>query len=257
VAEKATNLQLPIEWLTKTTWGKAMKTRLRRDAPRPLAIAEICRRLRQQYGLVELGERRPPLEELIATILSQNTSDRNSDAAFAELRRRFPDWDAVWRAPVAEVVQAIRCAGLARRKAPRIQVILQQIHQERGEWSLDFLCTMPTAAALQYLRSFPGVGPKTAACVLLFACGKPVLPVDTHVHRVSQRLGLITPKINAEQAHVALARITPPAKVLEFHLQLIRHGRTICTARNPRCTECVLLDSCLEGRRRLKVSPNP
>jgi endonuclease-3 len=225
--------------------------------PEPLSVAEICRRLRRQYGPVNLGEPLPPLDELIATILSQNTSDRNSDAAFAELRRRFPDWDAVRRAPVAAVVKAIHSAGLARQKAPRIKAILRQIHRQRGELSLDFLHDLPAAEGVRYLRGFVGVGPKTAACVLLFACGKPVLPVDTHVHRVSRRLGLIGARVSAEQAHEDLARQVPPDRVLEFHIQLIRHGRRVCTARDPRCEDCVLLDGCPTGQERLGGEPAP
>jgi endonuclease III len=211
--------------------------------------------LGKEYGPVNLGEPLPPLDELVATILSQNTSDRNSDAAFAELRRRFRDWDTVRRAPLRKVVAAIRGAGLARTKAPRIKAILQQIHEQRGELALDFLHALPTGEAVCYLRDFAGVGPKTAACVLLFACGKPVLPVDTHVHRVSRRLGLIGPTTSAEKAHEVLAKMTPPGKVLDFHILMIRHGRRVCTARNPRCTECVLLDRCPEGQRRLGVGP--
>jgi endonuclease-3 len=223
---------------------------LRRGLP-TLSVAAICRRLGKHYGPVVLGEPLPPLDELIATILSQNTSDRNSDAAFAELRRRFLDWDAVRRAPVAQIARAIRCAGLAQRRAPRLKAVLRQIYQQRGDLSLDFLHTLPADVAFRYLRSFAGVGPKTAACVLLFACGKPVLPVDTHVHHVSQRLGLIDPKTSAEKAHEVLAKLVPPDQVLEFHIQLIRHGRTICLARNPRCTACVLCDGCPEGQRRV------
>jgi endonuclease-3 len=128
---------------------------------------------------------------------------------------------------------------------------LQRIHRERGELSLDFLCSLPTPEAVEYLRSFPGVGPKTAACVLLFACRRPVLPVDTHVHRVSQRLGLIGPGTDAAKAHDALARFVPARQVLEFHIQLIRHGRGVCAARNPQCEDCPLVDLCPEGRRRL------
>jgi endonuclease III len=223
--------------------------------PRPLPVVEVCRRLRKQYGPVKLGERLPPLDELIATILSQNTSDRNSDAAFAELRKRFPEWESVRRAPVAQVARAIRTGGLARQKAPRIKAILRQLRARRGELSLDFLHDLPSAEAFRYLRAFAGVGPKTAACVLLFACDKPVLPVDTHVHRVSRRLGLIGPRTSAEKAHEELARLTPPNKVLEFHVQLIRHGRRVCTARDPRCEDCVLLDGCPEGQERLGAAP--
>src|SRR5262245_35786088 len=217
---------------------------------KPLSVATICRRLRKEYGPVEPWEVLPPLDELIATILSQNTSDRNSDAAFAELRRQFPTWEAVRTAPVGRIVRAIRCGGLARQKAPRIKAVLRAIHKQRGELSLDFLQELSAEEGTRFLRSFAGVGPKTAACVLLFACGKPVLPVDTHVHRVTRRLGLIDERMNAEKAHEVLARLTPKDKVLEFHIQLIRHGRRTCTARNPRCTECVLLDGCPEGQRR-------
>lgn len=218
-------------------------------------VSAICRRLREFRGPVEPPPHWPVLDELIATILSQNTSDTNSDAAFEELRRRLPDWDAVRRAPVARIARAIRRAGLSNRKAPRIKAILQQVFDQRGELSLDFLCAMDTAAALDYLRGFSGVGPKTAACVLLFACRKPVLPVDTHVHRVSRRLGLIAPQTGAAKAHDELARLVPARLVLEFHIQLIRHGRKDCSARRPQCEECPILDLCPEGLKRLGARP--
>ena len=210
----------------------------------------ICRRLRAIYGPVEPPPQLPVLDELIAVILSQNTSDANSDAAFESLRRRFPDWDAVRQAAPARIARAIRRGGLSRQKAPRIKAILQRIHDERGELSLEFLHDWPAEKAIEYLRSFPGVGPKSAACVLLFACRKPVLPVDTHVHRVSLRLGLIDPHVDAAKAHEELARLVPPRRVLDFHIQLIRHGRAICVARSPKCGECTLLELCPEGRRR-------
>jgi endonuclease-3 len=218
---------------------------------RPLSIAAICRRLRRVYGPVKPWQPLPVLDELIATILSQNTSDANSDGAWEELRRRFPNWDAVRRAPVARIASAIRQAGLANRKAPRIKAILQEVHEQRGTLSLEFVAALPSREAWEYLTSFHGVGPKTAACVLLFACRQPVLPVDTHVHRIARRLGLIGPKTSAERAHVELARQVPAALVLEFHIQLIRHGRTTCAAAQPRCLDCVLLAGCPEGRRRL------
>ena len=214
-------------------------------------VAAICRRLGKAYGPVEAPRPRPVLDSLVGTILSQNTSDRNSHAAFEELLRRFDDWDAVRRAPAARIARAIRQAGLSNQKAPRIKTILEKIRDDRGELSLEFLHDLPTDRALEYLRALPGVGPKTAACVLLFACRKPVLPVDTHVHRVSRRLGLIGPRTNAEKAHEELARLVPKRRVLEFHVQLIRHGRTVCSARNPRCEECPLLDLCPEGRQRV------
>jgi len=223
-----------------------------RDVARSKVTA-ICRRLRIAYGPVSPPPQWPVLDELVATILSQNTSDSNSDAAYEELRRRFADWDAVRRAPVARIAAAIRRAGLSNRKAPRIKAILQAVYAERGELSLEFLGPMPAAEAAAYLRRFPGVGPKTAACVLLFACRKPVLPVDTHVHRVSRRLGLIGRRTDAPRAHVELTRIVPPRQVLQFHVQLIRLGRTICAARRPRCGDCPLADLCPEGLWRLQA----
>lgn len=210
-------------------------------------VAVILRRLEQAYGPVEPPEQLPVLNELIATILSQNTSDSNSKTAFEELRRRFVDWEAVRRASVERVTDAIRKAGLSNQKAPRIKGVLQRLRDERGELSLEFLHPMPLDEACEYLRAFPGVGPKTIACVLLFACRKPILPVDTHVHRVSQRLGLIGAKVNESKAHVELARLVPAERVLDFHIQLIRHGREMCSARKPRCTDCVLLDRCPTG----------
>jgi len=214
-------------------------------------VAGICRRLGKVYGPVEPPEQWPVLDELIATVLSQNTSDANSSAGYEELRRRFRDWDEVRRASPERIAGAIRQAGLANRKAPRIKAILQRVFEDRGELSLEFLRGLPARRAEEYLARFPGVGPKTVACVLLFACRKPVLPVDTHVHRLAQRIGLIGKRTSAERAHEELARLVPPKRVLEFHLQLIRHGRTVCGARKPQCPDCPLLDLCREGRRRL------
>lgn len=212
-------------------------------------IATICRRLRTLHGTVEWPESGPVLDELVATILSQNTSDANSFAAFEQLRRTFADWDAVRRAPPWRIARAIRRGGLSKQKAPRIKAILQAVYDERGELSLEFLREMPAERAAAYLSAFPGVGPKTAACVLLFACRKPVLPVDTHVHRVGRRLSLIGPNVDAVKAHKHLAAMVPPRLVLEFHILLIRHGRAVCTARKPKCGECPLLDLCPEGQR--------
>jgi endonuclease-3 len=215
-------------------------------------VEAVCRRLAAVHGPVEPPPLGPVLDELVLTILSQHTSDTNSGAAFDVLVRRFPDWDAVRRAPVAQIERAIRGAGLSRQKAPRIKAILEQIHADRGRLSLDFLRRRPTADAWDYLRAMPGVGPKTAACVLLFACRKPVLPVDTHVHRVSARLGLIGPRTDAAAAHEELAVLVPSARVLDFHILLIRHGRTTCTARKPRCDDCPLFDLCREGVLRMR-----
>lgn len=216
-------------------------------------IHSILRRLDRVFGPVEPPEQLPVLDELVGTILSQNTTDSNSGAAFEELKRGFRDWDEVRRASVEKIAETIRVAGLANQKAPRIKEVLQRLHDERGEFSLEFLHDWPVDAACEYLRSFPGVGPKTAACVLLFACRKPILPVDTHVHRVSQRLGLIGAKINEAKAHAELARLVPSDRVLEFHIQLIRHGREVCSARKPRCADCVLLNRCPTGMRKLST----
>ncbi len=215
------------------------------------AIPRILRRLERCYGPVEPPEQLPVLDELISTILSQATTDSNSGAAFTELRARFRDWNAVRTARVEKVADAIHVAGLSNQKAPRIQQILQRLNDERGELSLEFLHASSLADAVAFLRSFPGVGPKTAACVLLFACRKPILPVDTHVHRVSQRLGLIGEKTTEAGAHVELARLVPSDRVLDFHIQLIRHGRAVCSAKKPHCTACVLLDRCSEGQTRI------
>jgi len=215
-------------------------------------VAEICRRLGRHYGKVEWPPQRPVLDELIRTILSQNTSAANSRPAFADLQDRFDDWEAVRRARPATIAKAIRRAGLSNLKDPRIKNILNQVQDERGELSLEFLHEMSDDDAVEYLRQMPGVGPKTAGCVLLFACRKPVLPVDTHVHRISQRLGLIGPDIGADAAHDALRPLVTPGRVLKFHIQLIRHGRTLCPARKPKCEECPLFDLCLEGPRLLQ-----
>lgn len=210
-------------------------------------ILAVCRRLHACYGPVETPPRGPLLDELIGTILSQNTSDKTSGPAFDELRRRFGSWEAVREAPVSRIAAAIRRAGLANLKAPRIKAILRRLHGERGALSLEFLRAWPAQAAMHYLTQFPGVGLKTAACVLLFACGRPVLPVDTHVHRVSQRLGLIGPQVSAAAAHEVLGQLVPPRRVLEFHIQLIRHGRACCRARSPQCSRCPLQDICPHG----------
>lgn len=210
-------------------------------------VLAVCRRLRGCYGPVQPPPQGPLLDELIATILSQNTADKTSGPAFDELRRRFGSWEAVREAPVSRIAAAIRRAGLARVKAPRIKAILERLHAERGELSLEFLRRWPVPAAMDYLARFPGVGPKTAACVLLFACGQPVLPVDTHVHRVSRRLGLIGPRVTAAAAHQVLGQLAPREKVLEFHIQLIRHGRICCRARWPQCSRCALRDMCPFG----------
>lgn len=185
-----------------------------------------------------------PLDELINTILSQNTNDLNRDRAYRALRAAFPTWEGVRAAPIAQVIAAIKSAGLANQKGPRIQRVLRRITAERGELDLNFLRDMPTAEAKAWLTSLEGVGPKTAAIVLLFALGKPAFPVDTHIHRVTGRLGLIPPKISADRAHEILEELVPPEWYHPFHLDVIEHGRRVCKAQRPVCDQCVLQRQC-------------
>ena len=206
--------------------------------------AEVLARLRAHYGSPAPRRSDGALAELVQTILSQNTSDVNTERAFASLWSRFGDWDAILAAPTPAVADAIRSGGLAEIKAPRIKGVLAAIKDDRGELSLEFLAELPLEEARTYLTSLGGVGPKTAACVLLFALGMPALPVDTHVHRVSKRLGLIGERISAEAAHRLLEAAIPPAEMFDAHMLLIRHGRVICKALRPRCETCPLEDVC-------------
>jgi endonuclease-3 len=209
-------------------------------------VAWIYERLAEAYGTPEWRPTGDALGELIATILSQHTSDVNSERAYRQLRERFPTWEAVRDAPGEEVAEAIRSGGLAEVKAERIQRILRLLTERIGAapLSLDTLADMPLEEADAYLRALPGVGPKTAACVLLFALGKPAFPVDTHVWRVTRRLGLIGAKVSADAAHRALERMIPPAWRYATHINLIRHGRRICTAQRPACERCPLRAGC-------------
>lgn len=206
-------------------------------------VLQIHERLADCYGPFTTTPSEP-LAELINTILSQNTNDRNRDIAFAQLLARYPTWEAVRDAPGEEVIEAIRPAGLAPSKGPRIQAVLHRITAERGELSLDFLHELPFDEARAWLRDLDGVGPKTAAIVLLFALGLPAFPVDTHIHRVTLRLGLIPPKTSREAAHDLLEALVPVELYHPFHLEIIQHGRSMCHARRPRCESCVLQDLC-------------
>lgn len=196
------------------------------------------------YGSPQWRNPLPPLDELVSTILSQNTNDTNRDRAYQSLRQRFPSWEAVRDAPENEVIAAIRSAGLANQKGPRIQSVLREITQETGELNLDFLGKMDVIEARKWLTRFKGVGPKTAAIVLLFSMGKPAFPVDTHIYRVTGRLGLRPLQMNAEQAHQHLEQLFPPETYYAAHLNLIRLGREICQARQPQCSLCPLTSLC-------------
>ena len=185
------------------------------------------------------------LGALVATILSQNTSDLNSGRAYASLRAAFPEgWESVRTASVSEVAEAIRPGGLAQVKAPRIQAILQDVYERHGRTDLDHIRAWDDERIRAFLRSFPGVGPKTAACVLMFNLGRPVLPVDTHVHRVAGRLGMIGPKTTADGAHDELQALLESDQVYPFHVHLIEHGRRLCHARRPECPGCPLRREC-------------
>lgn len=201
--------------------------------------------LSQTYGDPEWTPRFDGIAELVATILSQHTSDRNSGAAFRNLVAFYDgDWEAVAEAPTEELAAVIRSAGLSNIKAPRIQAVLREVETRTGRLDLGFLAKMPVDEAMRWLVSLSGVGPKTASCVLMFAFGMPAMPVDTHVHRVSRRLGLIGPKVAADPAHAALALLIPAERAYPFHINLIRHGRQVCIARQPRCAVCALTNVC-------------
>ena len=205
---------------------------------------QVLQRLMDFYGRPEWRDPLPALDELVSTILSQNTNDRNRDLAYQSLRQRFPTWEEVRDADPSAVVEAIRIAGLANQKGPRIQTVLRKITEERGALDLDFLADLPVEEARNWLTRFKGVGPKTAAIVLVFSLGKPAFPVDTHVYRVSGRLGLRPEKMSVEDAHTYLASLFPPEDYGPAHLNLIRLGREICHARTPECEACPLKDLC-------------
>ena len=210
-------------------------------------LRAIRDRLRREYGRPVLRPHRGPLDELVLTVLSQNTNDRNRDVAYTRLRERFPSWAEVREAPVSEIEDAIRPGGLAPTKAVRIKQILEAV----GEDDLAWMEEAPLEEARDYLCDLPGVGRKTAACVLLFSYGRPEVPVDTHVYRVGTRLGLWPERTSPERAHDEMLRLVDPEDAYEIHVLLIRHGRRTCTARNPACAACPLKRMCPEGRRRL------
>ncbi len=207
-------------------------------------ILSAHRRLILLYGEPKRRARRDALSQLIVTILSQNTTDVNTDRAYTNLRALFPTWEQVRDAPPRAIVRAIRSAGLANTKAPRIQAILRQLSKERGALSLEFLRKMAVDDAKEYLLQLKGVGPKTASIVLLFTFGKPAFPVDTHIYRVTKRLGWTPEKASREQAHKILEALVPPDLYYPLHLNLIAHGRAICKAGRPRCEVCPLKREC-------------
>ncbi len=213
---------------------------------------DISRRLLSRFGLPVWRVALTPLDELVSTILSQNTNDRNRDVAFERLKASFPTWEAVRDADISQVIECIRPAGLANQKGPRIQAVLREITQERGNLDLRFLKTLPATEAHAWLTHFNGVGPKTAAIVLQFSLDIPAFPVDTHIYRVSGRLGLRPEKMSVEQAHNHLSELFDPATFGPAHLNLIRLGREICHARKPNCPECPLADICAYAKNNVR-----
>lgn len=210
----------------------------------PRRVRAILNRLRKRFGDLGPPRRADPLEELILTVLSQHTSDLNAERAFEALRATFSSWEDIERAPAVVVADAIRSGGLANTKAPRIQAILREVREREGRFDLSTLRELSDEDARTYLTSLPGVGPKTAAVVLSFALGRDAIPVDTHVHRVSKRLGLVPPNVSAEAADRLLHALVPDGLRTELHVALIRLGREICKAPVPRCRECPLNDLC-------------
>jgi endonuclease-3 len=207
-------------------------------------VREVFSRLQQAYGTPNWRRHYDPMDELVLTFLSQNTNDVNSGRAFDALKARYPSWQAVMDAPVNELAETIRSGGLSQQKAPRIQAALRRIQAERGQFSIDFLAALPVDEAMLWLRSFHGIGHKTASIILLFCFNKPAFPVDTHVGRVTRRLGLADPKDSEEKIKGIWESLVPEAWYYPLHLNLIRHGREVCQARRPRCPECALREVC-------------
>ncbi len=222
-------------------YAAGMMTTQQRRLRRIVAILDDA------YGRPVLEPRYPPVDELVFTVLSQNTADVNTERSFAALKSRFRDWSAVRDADAKAIEEAIAMGGLAHTKAPRIKAILQALSGAGGEPALAVLDTMDDEEAVRFLTALPGVGLKTAACVLLFSLGRPVMPVDTHVHRVARRLGLIPAAMNAAQAHRVLTEMAgghDAEQIHAAHVGFVRHGRRICRARRPRCDECPLARLC-------------
>jgi endonuclease III len=222
----------------------------------PGTIREVHRRLRRAYGPLDPPRRLDPLEELVLTILSQNTSDVNRDRAWKALRARFPTWEGLARARPGQVAAAIRAGGLANVKAPRILAVLREIRSREGAFDLGWMHGATDDEIVGYLTSLPGVGPKTAACVLAFSLERPALPVDTHVHRVAERLGFLPAGATAARAHRLLEELVPGRLRVSMHVGLIRHGRALCRAGRPRCQECPLQDLCPSAQTYLAGPPS-
>lgn len=212
-------------------------------------VGYIIQNLERAYGVPEnKWTGWDVLDMLVSVILSQATSDANSDRTYDALKARFPTWDAALRARATAIADAIRLGGLANQKAAVIRALLKQIKERRGSLDLSFLRDLPSEEAAQYLSEFRGVGPKTVACTLLFACGKDIFPLDTHIFRILRRVGLIPAKCSDEFAHRVMNRVVPAGKFYSFHVNLIRHGRKLCRPRDPLCERCPIVEYCDYGQ---------
>lgn len=207
-------------------------------------VPYIIQNLKAVYGIPRSEKGLDPLDVLIETILSQSTTNTNSRRAFDSLKRKFPTWEQARRARATSIEAAIKSGGLARQKSVRIKNLLNEIHKRCNSLDLSFLHTAPLDEVKEFLASFKGVGPKTIACTLLFACDRPVFPIDTHIFRIARRLGLMSQKISDKEAHKLMEDILPPARYYEIHVNMIRHGRKICRPQNPLCEDCCVLDYC-------------
>lgn len=214
-------------------------------------VRYIIQNLERTYGVPLNRRSSSPLDMLIKIILSQATSDTNSDRTFAALKKRFPTWDAALRARTSTIAETIRAGGLANQKAAVIKDVLRQIKEEHGTLNLDFLHDLSNEEAVRYLSQFRGIGPKTIACTLLFACRKEVFPLDTHIFRILRRVGLIPQKCTDAHAHAIMNRIVPTGKFYSFHVNLIRHGRTLCRPRDPLCERCPIVEYCDYGQAKI------
>ena len=232
----------------RTRPSTASQTGGRRRRGPSIAIPEAIRLMTEEYGPFPEEPRLDPVHELTFTILSQHTSDTNSERAFRSLMQRFGSLEEVARGDVEEIEEAISGGGLAKVKAPRIKEVLSRIIELNGSLDLSFLREMPLDEAKSWLRQLPGIGPKSAGIILSFSLGMPAMAIDTHIYRVSQRMGLIGPKVTADKAHDILEEAVEPDQVYPFHQAFINHGRMVCKAQRPRCHECVVAHGCPSGK---------
>jgi endonuclease-3 len=231
--------------LAKHVTQRLLQRLFTEDERSAASVPYIIQNLRAVYGKPKRELGLDPLDVLIGTILSQSTSDTNSRRAFESLKQRFPTWERARRGRVTSIEAAIHSGGLARQKSVRIKSLLNEIHRQRGSLDLSFLRTAPLDQAKEFLGSFKGIGPKTVACTLLFACNRPVFPIDTHIFRIARRLELIPERCSDEQAHQMMEQIIPAGRYFEVHINLIRHGRIVCRPTAPLCEKCPLVEYCV------------